>query len=61
MKVLLLVVIVGIFIFFIVNNSKSNQYICERCEGKGFWRGLRGERNHCKACDGNGFIKQETN
>jgi DnaJ-class molecular chaperone len=60
MKVLLLIIIVGIFIFFVFNNSKSNKYLCERCEGNGYWRGLRGERNHCKACDGTGSIENET-
>ncbi|WMX12818.1 MULTISPECIES: hypothetical protein [unclassified Aureispira] len=59
MKVLLFVAIVGAIIFIIINNSQSNQYICERCEGKGFWRGLRGERNNCKACDGTGYIEHK--
>jgi len=59
MQVLLLIVIVSLFIFFIFNNAKSNEYFCERCEGQGYWRGLRGERNHCKACDGTGSIEDK--
>jgi DnaJ-class molecular chaperone len=59
MKVLVLVAIVGVLIFFIMNHSQSNQYLCERCEGKGFWKGLRGERNHCKACDGTGSVEHK--
>lgn len=58
MKIIFFIIVVAFFIF-IINQSKSNQYLCERCEGKGFWKGLRGERNHCKACDGAGFIQRE--
>ena len=27
---------------------------CENCDGDGYWKGTRGERNHCKVCDGSG-------
>ena len=60
MNVILVIIVVGFFFFFIFNNSQSNELLCERCEGKGFWKGLRGERNHCKACDGTGFIENES-
>ena len=28
---------------------------CENCDGKGYWRGLRGDRNDCKACNCTGL------
>lgn len=31
---------------------KSRQ--CSSCQGMGYWQGTRGEKNHCKACDGSG-------
>lgn len=27
---------------------------CKHCEGKGYWRDLRDEPNHCKVCNGSG-------
>ena len=34
--------------------SGAHSNVCANCEGEGYWKGIRGERNHCKVCDGSG-------
>lgn len=34
--------------------SLMNANNCKSCEGKGYWKGTRGEKNQCKTCYGSG-------
>lgn len=57
-RLLLLAFIVGGLYFLVQKlllSRNSNQ--CSYCEGLGYWKGLRGDRNNCKECNGTG-IKQ---
>jgi len=36
-------------------NVAINQ--CKNCEGEGYWKGIRGDRNICKVCAGTGKSK----
>lgn len=38
--------------FLFLKAKTINQ--CEYCDGLGYWLGTRGEKNHCKRCDGGG-------
>lgn len=54
-RILFTALIIGITIFII--NSLLSWYradMCTNCNGQGFWLGTRGEKNHCKTCDGTG-------
>ena len=58
-RVVIFIAIVAVLYYLITRNAYTGNAICERCEGKGYWRGLRGERNNCKACAGTGEISIE--
>jgi hypothetical protein len=47
-------VVLGILVWQLVPASKWKK--CPRCDGRGFWRGTRGERNRCEQCRGEGRI-----
>lgn len=52
---ILAALIIGISIFSIKQLLALFQAnMCERCNGQGYWLGTRGDKNHCKACDGTG-------
>ena len=36
---------------------QMNANNCLSCEGQGYWKGTRGEKNICKTCDGSGKKK----
>ena len=55
-RVLIFVVIITIILYFIIKKSNTGIAICDRCDGQGYWKGLRGERNNCKQCGGTGEI-----
>jgi len=59
MNVIILIAVVGLLYYLITRDAEGGGYLCERCEGKGYWRGLRGERNNCKPCNGTGQLSGE--
>lgn len=44
---------VGYYIFKMIMSSHGAT-ICTNCEGHGYWKGTRGEKNKCKKCEGTG-------
>lgn len=54
-RYLALVLVIGILYFLFKQIfSQVNFNKCEYCGGKGYWQGTRGEKNHCKVCNGTG-------
>ncbi len=57
-RLLLFLVLIGglIYLFRLMHPLLQNMFFkkCDYCDGKGFWRGTRGEKNHCKQCMGTG-------
>lgn len=54
-RILFFIAVIGIVFFFgnlIMNLISSNE--CDYCNGKGYWRETRGEKNKCKVCNGTG-------
>ena len=53
---LFLTAIVIAFTLYLIYNllSAVRNNMCPDCEGKGYWLGTRGDKNHCKTCDGSG-------
>ncbi len=54
--ILLIGIVVAVFIFmkFVLPSSSYNK--CTNCDGQGYWRGTRGDKNSCKTCGGTGRI-----
>ena len=54
----IIIAIAFAFIYFLIKGffQSSNSKKCRKCEGQGYWRGTRGEKNHCKACNGTGEV-----
>ncbi|MGK0390097.1 MAG: hypothetical protein ACI94Y_002848 [Maribacter sp.] len=54
-RALVLAAVIGmLFFLFKQVYSQFNFNKCEYCDGKGHWKGTRGEKNHCKICNGTG-------
>jgi len=54
-RIVIILAVIGIVIYLInlfIASVKSNR--CKHCEGYGYWKGTRGEKNFCKVCDGTG-------
>jgi DnaJ-class molecular chaperone len=55
---LIVLVLIGISLYFLIRliasqfNFNFNQ--CKACNGLGYWKGTRGEKNECKVCHGTG-------
>lgn len=51
-------IITAAIVYFLVRQILSQVHFkfnkCEYCDGKGYWLGTRGDKNHCKVCDGTG-------
>ena len=54
--ILLAIVGIPIYIFVIQPRINSNWRSCPKCEGRGFWRATRGERDKCNLCGGSGKV-----
>ncbi len=54
-RFLILAIIIGLiyFIFRVVMSVWQAQF-CQHCKGEGYWKGTRGDRNFCSACNGTG-------
>ncbi len=47
--------IAAIIYFVVVYFGESSKFeTCGKCEGQGFWRGTRGEKEKCDNCNGAG-------
>lgn len=63
---IILIVFAFMLVFYFINqilphiNFKAAMNPCDSCEGKGFWLGTRGDKNHCKVCDGTGQKPMES-
>ena len=56
-RIALLLVGFGLVAYVIIqlySMYRVNSNLCEVCDGDGFWRGTRGEKNPCRACGGSG-------
>ena len=55
LRILLFVVAFGL-LYYVINMIVTQLTInkCTYCDGQGYWKGTRGEKNVCKACDGSG-------
>jgi len=54
-RIIFLLTVLGLAFFlirFIVLSILPHN--CEHCKGEGNWKGTRGERNFCHACNGTG-------
>jgi DnaJ-class molecular chaperone len=58
---LIVLALIGISLYFLVRLIASQFNIsfnrCKECNGLGYWKGTRGEKNECKACHGTGKRK----
>lgn len=54
-RILFLAIIIGI-ILFLINFfiSLVGSKMCKNCNGEGYWKGTRGDKNLCKVCNGTG-------
>ena len=60
-KLTFLAIIFGLILFIIrvlFAMVTSNQ--CQKCNGEGYWKETRGERNFCKDCNGTGQVNKKT-
>lgn len=56
-RLVFIVLIIGVLLYLVkVFMGNSNYKKCGKCEGKGYWIALRGEKNKCDACQGSGKI-----
>lgn len=54
-KIIIIAVIFGLILFiFSIILKLVGSNICQRCDGEGYWKETRGERNFCKECNGTG-------
>lgn len=56
-RLLLLLLFIG-GLYFIIKKSKGDPYFikCGKCDGKGYWIAMRGEKDTCDNCNGSGKI-----
>lgn len=53
----LIIVVIIAALFYVFKGFFSSDYKkCHKCEGKGYWIALRGEKNTCDACQGSGKV-----
>jgi DnaJ-class molecular chaperone len=56
-RFLLIAVVIGALLYLFKGFFFNSDYKkCGKCEGKGYWIALRGEKNKCDACQGSGKI-----
>ncbi len=56
-RILIVIIVFGILYFMYLQViALSNRNRCDYCAGNGYWKGTRGEKNHCKACNGSGKV-----
>ena len=55
---LILVLFVLSILYFLFSKFLpiTNSHQCAKCEGKGYWRATRGEKEKCDACMGTGKV-----
>ncbi|MEM1324072.1 MAG: hypothetical protein AAGG75_27670 [Bacteroidota bacterium] len=51
---IILLAVAFVYILFRLFMHQPSSKICQRCAGRGYWTGTRGEKNHCKPCRGTG-------
>ena len=59
---LIFVIVVVSVVFFLVKKFllRAVSYKCTKCEGKGYWRATRGEKEKCDVCMGTGKVPKGT-
>ncbi|WP_138657305.1 hypothetical protein [Maribacter algarum] len=56
-RILMLLLIIGLAIFLIRMVSNTSEYKkCQKCDGKGYWRATKGEKDKCDVCQGAGKV-----
>ena len=57
-RLFFIVVIIAGGAYFLITKVflKTNFKACGKCEGQGFWRGVRGEKERCDNCGGSGKV-----
>ncbi len=56
-RILIILFLVGIVYYFIKKLIPNSPFIsCQKCDGKGFWIAMRGEKEKCDICKGAGKI-----
>jgi DnaJ-class molecular chaperone len=56
-RLLIILLIVGLLVYLVKSMTGSSEYKrCQKCDGKGFWRGMRGEKDKCDVCKGSGKV-----
>jgi len=51
---LVILALAGFIVFVVMKLLSQNHNRCRNCNGQGFWKGTRGEKNTCKVCKGSG-------
>ncbi|MDB4292037.1 hypothetical protein N9954_01415 [Maribacter sp.] len=52
---LIIIAIILAAVYHIFKSTTGSQYKrCEKCDGKGYWRAIRGEKDKCDVCQGSG-------
>jgi len=56
-RLLFFAILIGGGYFFIRKLlGNSDHRTCEKCDGKGYWRAMRGEKERCDLCEGSGKV-----
>ncbi len=56
-RIVLIAMVVGICFYLYKQLYGNSTYKkCEKCDGKGYWRAMRGERDKCDICQGAGKV-----
>ena len=55
---LLIIILLAAIVYYIIKKiiPKSEYRSCQKCNGKGYWIAMRGEKEKCDICKGAGMI-----
>lgn len=56
-RILIFAIIIGVILYFIRAYGNQEYRKCGKCEGRGYWKGLRGEKEKCDICKGSGKVQ----
>lgn len=57
LRILFIIALMGIGYYLYRKLSNPSAYVnCGKCQGKGFWIAMRGEKEKCDVCMGSGKV-----
>ncbi|GAA4113675.1 hypothetical protein GCM10022393_12820 [Aquimarina addita] len=59
-RILLIVLVIGGIYLFVKNMLGTTDFKkCGKCDGRGYWIAMRGERDKCDVCKGAGKVSRK--